>query len=159
MSRRLLPLAVVSLALAAPAAASASVQVLDSETGGKIVAFKTATCKKATKKGALLKFIATAKSDGYTLHVNIFELSDDILLTYGGDGPADFTVSGPRGSFSNLNRPPDAPPGGGAIVFNAKKTRMGLGFQPALNDSLTSGIDLAGGLTCKYPKKKKHKKH
>jgi hypothetical protein len=155
----LLPLSVVVLGLCAPAAANASVQVLHSDSGSKLVAFKTAKCQKATKKGAILKFIATAKSHGYTLHVNIYQLSDDMLLTYGGDGPADFTVSGPGGSWSNLNRPPDAPPAGGAIVFNAKKTRLGLGFQPALNESLTSGIDLAGGLTCQYPKKKKHKRH
>jgi hypothetical protein len=162
-SRLLLPLAVAIPALAVPAAASASVQVLNSDTAAKVVAFKTAKCQKATKKSASLRFIATAKSSGYTLHVNIWELpapTEPILLTYGGDGPADFTVSGPGGSWSNLNRPPDAPPGGGAIVFNSSRTRMGLGFQPALNESQTSGIDLAGGLTCQYPKKhKKHKKH
>lgn len=155
--KRLLPISVLVVTLAVPASAAADVTVLDSE-GNRVVAFKSASCKKASKKGALLKFIATAKSGGYRLTVNIYRLSNNIGLVYGGDGPADFTVRGPGGSWTNLNRPPDAPPGGGAIVFNAKKTRMGLGFQPAFNDGFSSSVGVGGGLTCKYPKPKKKKK-
>jgi hypothetical protein len=156
--RRLLPLVVVLLAgLCVPAAANASVHVLNPD-GTQLVAFKTAKCQKASKKGALLKFIATGKSGGYTLHVNIFQLSNSINLVYGGDGPADFTVSGPGGSWTNLNRPPNAPPGGGAIEFNSNRTRMGLGFSPAFDDALSSTVGVGGGLTCKYPKKKKKKR-
>jgi opacity protein-like surface antigen len=161
VTRRLLPLLVVSLALAVPAAASANVVVLSSD-GNQVVAFTTAKCRKATKKAARLRFIATAKSGGYTLHVNIWQhlppAGEAITMTYGGDGPADFSVFGPGGSWSNLNRPPNAPPGGGAIVFNAKRTRMGLGFQPAFDQAISSSVDVGGGLTCKYPKKKKKRK-
>jgi hypothetical protein len=160
MSRRLLPLLVLLAALAVPAAASAKVIVLDSEAN-QLVSFSSAKCQKATKKSASLRFIATAKSSGYTLHVNIWQMpsgTEPEIMTYGGDGPADFTVTGPAGSWTNLNRPPDAPPGGGAIRFNAKKTRLGIGFQPAFDQSFSSSIDMAGGLTCHYPKKKKHKR-
>lgn len=155
---RFLPLSVVlALFLSIPAAANANVRVLNPD-GGTVVSFKSASCKKATKKGALLKFIATAKSGGYRLSVNIYRLSNSINLIYGGDGPADFTVSGPGGSWTNLNRPPNAPPGGGAIQFNAKRTRMGLGFSPAFDDALSSTVGVGGGLTCKYPKKKKKRR-
>ncbi len=153
--KRAVTLSLAVLALSLPAAANADVRVLNND--GTLVSFKTAACKKATKKGALLKFIATAKSGGYTLRVNIFRLSRSINLTYGGDGPADFTVTGPGGSWTNLNRPPNAPPGGGAIVFNSKRTRMGLGFSPAFDDALASTVGVGGGLTCKYPKKKRRR--
>jgi hypothetical protein len=79
-------------------------------------------------------------------------------LAYGGDGPADFTVTGPDGSWTNLNRPPDAPPGGGAIVFNQKRTRMGIGFAPAFDETFSSSIEMAGGLKCQYPKKKRRRR-
>lgn len=154
---RFVALGVLVMALSIPSVAQANVRVLNPD-GTALVSFKSATCKKATKKKALLKFIATAKSGGYRLSVNIFRLSNDIDLVYGGDGPADFTVSGPGGSWTNLNRPPDAPPGGGGIRFNAKKTRMALGFSPAFDDSLSSTVGVGGALTCKYPKKKKKKK-
>ncbi len=154
---RLIVLSALALALSVPAGAHANVRVL-SPAGDQIVSFKSASCKKASKKGALLKFIATAKSGGYKLTVNIYRLSNNIGLSYGGDGPADFTVRGPGGSWTNLNRPPNAPPGGGAIVFNAKKTRMGLGFSPAFDDGLASTVGVGGALTCKYPKKKKKRR-
>jgi hypothetical protein len=154
---RLIALGALVLALSIPAAANANVRVLDSD-GTSIVSFKSAACKKASKKGALLKFIATAKSGGYKLTVNIYRLSNDIGLIYGGDGPADFTVRGPGGSWTNLNRPPQAPPGGGAIKFNAKRTRLALGFSPAFDDALSSTVGVGGALTCKYPKKKKKKR-
>jgi hypothetical protein len=154
---RYVALGALLLALSIPAAAEANVRVLTSD-GDTLVSFSSASCKKASKKGALLKFIATAKKSGYRLSVNIFQLSDDIDLGYGGDGPADFTVSGPGGSWTNLNRPPDAPPGGGAIRFNAKRTKLALGFSPAFNGSFSSSVGVGGALTCKYPPKKKKKK-
>ena len=154
---RLIALGALVLALSLPAAANANVRVLDAE-GSSLVSFKSASCKKASKKGALLKFIATAKAGGYKLTVNIYRLSNDIGLVYGGDGPADFTVRGPGGSWTNLNRPPQAPPGGGAIKFNAKRTRLALGFSPAFDDGFSSSVGVGGALTCKYPKKKKKKR-
>ena len=154
-----LPVAgLAALFLALPASSHAAVDVVQSESGDKLVSFKTAKCKKGLRKGNGLKFIATAKKGPWRLSVNVWTTARDMNLTYGGDGPADFTVSGPGGSWTNLNRPPDAPPGGGAIVFNPKRTRMGIGFQPAFDDTFSSSIEMAGGLTCKYPKKKRRRR-
>lgn len=154
----LLPTA-LAFALLLPAGAQANVNVsrLSNDADPvQLASFASAKCQRATKKKALLKFIATAKSGGYTLRVNMFKApSRTRTITYGGDGDVSFTVSGPGGSWTNLNRPPNSPPGGGAIAFNAKRTRMGLGFSPAFDDSLSTAVSVAGGLTCKYPKKKK----
>jgi len=144
-----------ALFLALPASSQANVDVVDSGGGGTIVSFKTAKCKKGLRKGNGLKFIATAKKGPWKLSVNVWTSARDMSLTYGGDGPADFTVSGPGGSWTNLNRPPDAPAGGGAIVFNPKRTRMGIGFQPAFDETFSSAVEMGGGLKCIYPKKKK----
>lgn len=153
---------VLALSLTLPAMSQANVEVARISNDADpvpLASFASAKCQKATKKKALLKFIATAKNRGYTLHVNIYRsVSSSNMLTYGSDGDAEFTVSGPGGSWSNLNRPPNAPPGGGAIAFNGKRTRMGLGFSPAFSDNLSTGISVAGGLNCKYPKKKKKKR-
>jgi hypothetical protein len=147
-----------ALFLALPASSHAAVDVLQGDGGVPVVSFKTAKCKKNLRKGNGLKFIATAKKNGWRLSVNVWTNARDMSLAYGGDGPADFTVTGPGGSWTNLNRPPDAPPGGGAIVFNQKRTRMGIGFAPAFDETFSSSIEMAGGLKCQYPKKKRRRR-
>lgn len=162
MTRRLAISVTVSAALAAgltlPAASQANLRVnllKEDQDPSHLVTFTTAKCRKAKKKKALLKFHAKAKKGGYRLSVNVFKSGREHNIQYG-FGPVDFTVTGPEGSFTNLNRPPNAPPGGGALVFNnRKKTRFGLGFSPAFSDDFGSGISLGGGVKCKYPKKKK----
>ncbi len=152
---------IVVLSLAVPATSQAAVDVLQGDEEGNVttlVSFKTAKCRKASRKGAFLKFAADAKRGGWTLRVNVFTRAREMDLVYGSDGPADFTVTGPGGTFTNLNRPPNAPPGGGAIVFNAKRTRMGLGFQPTFNEDLSGSVDVGGALKCKYPKKKRRRR-
>jgi opacity protein-like surface antigen len=124
--------AAVLASLALPAASQANVDVQQTDEAGnttQLASFKSAKCRRGNKR-ALLKFTAKGKNNGWTLTVDIFRGGNlrDNLLTYGGDGDAQFTVSGPGGSFSNLNRPPNAPPGGGAIVFGRGGKRMGLGF-------------------------------
>ena len=149
--------AFAALALA-PSASHADVEVVRTTEEGSatVVSFATAKCKKATRKRALLKFIATANRGAYELRVNVYRLRNRMNLRYGGDGPADLTVEGPEGVFSNASgKPPDAPPGGGSIVFNAKRTRMGIGFAPMFTQDLNDSVSVAGGLKCKYPKKKR----
>jgi len=153
---RYLPLAVVVLALSMPAAANANVDVLSAE-GDELASFKSASCKKGSKK--LLSFTALAKSRGWKLRVNIFHgLTTDKDIVYGGDGDVDFHITGPGGSFTNLNRPPNAPPGGGAVRFNGSRKRMAIGFTAAFNGSFTQSVGIGGALTCKYPKKKKRRR-
>lgn len=158
----LVALAATGIALLAPSASQANVDVQQTDEAGnttQLASFKSAKCRRGTKR-ALLKFTAKGKSNGWTLTVDIFRGGNlrDNLLTYGGDVDAQFTVSGPGGSFSNLNRPPNAPPGGGAIVFGRGGKRMGLGFSPAFNQSITGSVSVAGGLNCQYPKKKKRRR-
>jgi len=148
------------LALAFPAASQAAVQVIQSDEEGNqttLASFPTAKCVKG--KGNFLTFHAKAKRGGWSLSVNIFRTrAREVDLEYGSDGNADFTVKGPEGLFTNLFRPPNAPPGGGAIAFNRKKTRMGLGFAPTFNEGFSSSVSVAGGLKCKYPKKKRRRR-
>jgi hypothetical protein len=153
---RMIALGALVLALSIPAVAQADVQVLAND-GSELASFKSASCKKGSPK--LLSFTSLAKSDGWRLRVNIFHgLTTEKNISYGSDGDVDFTVSGPGGSFTNLNRPPDAPPGGGAVKFNGKRTRMAIGFTSAFNGSRTDSVGIGGALTCKYPKKKKKKR-
>lgn len=160
--KRLMLLAVLALpasCLALPATSQAKLHVdllQGDDDPVPLVTFTTVKCRKTSKKKALLKFYATGKRKGYKISINVFKSGLDHFLRYGGDGPADFTVRGPEGEFTNLNRPPDAPPGGGAIHFSSKKkTKFGLGFSPTFNGSFSKGIDVYGSLKCKYPKKKK----
>ena len=154
--KRLVPLGTILVALSIPAAAQADVQVLSSE-GDELASFKSAACKKGSKK--LLSFTALAKSRGWRLRVNIFHgLTGEKEIVFGGDGDVDFTVSGPGGSFTNLNRPPQAPPGGGTVKFNRSRTRMALGFVAAFNGSFSQSVGVGGALTCKYPPKKKKRR-
>ena len=153
--RRLIGLGALVMALSIPAAAQADVKVLSAE-GDQLASFKSASCKKGSKK--LLSFTSLAKSGGWRLRVNIFHgLTGEKNIVYGGDGDVDFTVSGPGGSFTNLNRPPDAPPGGGAVKFNGRRTRMALGFTAAFNGSFAQSVGVGGALTCKYPRKKRRR--
>jgi len=153
---RYLPLALIALALSMPAAANANVQVLSAE-GDELASFKSASCKKGSKK--LLSFTGLAKSGGWKLRVNIFHgLTAEKDIVYGGDGDVDFHITGPGGSFTNLNRPPKAPPGGGTVRFNGSRKRMAIGFTAAFNGSFTQSVGIGGALTCKYPKKKKRRR-
>jgi hypothetical protein len=133
-------LATLAIALSLPAASQADVRVLlnDEQGGTELASFKTASCRRGKgKRPASLKFTAKAKSsNGYTSTVDLFTTGRSHDLQYG--GPNQFTVRGPAGEWTNLNRPPNAPPGGGAIQFNAKRTRMGLGFsRPSIPTSLS----------------------
>jgi len=150
---RLIALGALVLALSVPAAAQADVKVLSAE-GSQLASFKSAACKKGSKK--LLSFTGLAKSGGWKLRVNIFRgLDDEKNIVYGSDGDVDFHVTGPGGTFTNLNTPPMAPPGGGAVRFNGNRKRMAIGFTAAFNGSFSQTVGIGGALTCKYPPKKK----
>ena len=153
---RLIALGALVLALSIPGAARADVKVLSAE-GDELASFKSAACKKGSKK--LLSFTGLAKSGGWKLRVNIFHgLTAEKEIVYGGDGDVDFHVTGPGGSWTNLNRPPSAPPGGGAVRFNGNRKRMAIGFTAAFNGGFSSTVGVGGALTCKYPPKKKKRR-
>jgi hypothetical protein len=123
--------------------------VLDSQSAALLTTFTTGTC---SVKGGHFK--AHASAGGYTLDVTINAFSGynhEYNLDYGSSDPR-FVVTGGAGPYSNSYPIPNGVAVGG-ILFNAKGTRMSLGFQPAANSSLSAGIDLAGAIQCKRPKK------
>jgi hypothetical protein len=112
--------------------------------------FRTGTC--SAKAG----FTAHATATGYTLDVTIKHFTgykDVYTLDYGGTDPV-FTVKGPGGPYSNTYHPPQYPPGGGAIAFNPKGSRMSLGFIEAFNPGGVDGVKLVGVMACRPPKSK-----
>lgn len=115
--------------------------------------FLTGTC---SVKGGVFTAHSTG-AGGYTLDVKINSFGgygQDYTLTFGGTSPT-FTVTGGGGPYSNLYAPPQPPPSGGEIEFSPTGSRMGLGFIDAFNPSLSDSIALAGGISCKKPKKGK----
>jgi hypothetical protein len=128
---------------------SSGIMVLDSQSAALLTTFTTGTC---SVKGGHFK--AHASAGGYTLDVTINAFSGynhEYNLDYGSSDPR-FVVTGGAGPYSNSYPIPNGVAVGG-ILFNAKGTRMSLGFQPAANSSLSAGIDLAGAIQCKRPKK------
>lgn len=58
--------------------------------------------------------------------------------------------------YSNQFQPSFPVPGFGKFTFASKGKRMGMGFAPAMwSDDLTTAVVVAGGLECRYPKKKR----
>jgi hypothetical protein len=154
-----LPAALI-VGLAIPAASQAKLTVLqDQEEGDPVhlVTFKTAKCKKTSKKKASIKFSAVAKKSGYKLTVKVAELGREFDVQYA-VGDVAFSLRGPGGPWSNLFQPPTGVPAG-ALRFNSrKKTRMALGFSPAFNEGLSSTISLGGSVKCKYKKKRRRRR-
>ena len=147
----------LAIALALPSASTAEVRVLlnDGEGGTLLAEFASAKCQRGVGKRAnSLKFTATAIStNGYRLSVDLFGSGNGQQLAYG--GPSQISFEGPAGVWSSLISPPNAPPGGGAVSFNASKTRIGVGFSPMFDQSMQYAVAVAGGMTCKYPRKKR----
>jgi hypothetical protein len=152
-------LAAVIAGLAVPAVSQANLTVLQDQKDAdpvQLVTFKTAKCRKATKKKASLRFIATSKKSGYRLSVNVWKRGRELDLQFGGDSPADINISGPAGSWPTLNKPSTGT-AAGALHFNGKKTRLGLGFSPIFDEGFSSTVSVGGALKCKYKKKRRRR--
>jgi hypothetical protein len=153
-------LAVVIAGLAVPAVAQANLTVLKDQEDAdpvELVTFKTAKCKKTSKKKADIKFSAVAKKSGYKLTVKVAELGREFDIQYA-VGDVAFSLRGPGGPWSSVFKPPTGVPAGALRFNSSKKTRMALGFSPAFNESLTSTVSLGGAVTCKYKKKKRRRR-
>ena len=58
--------------------------------------------------------------------------------------------------YSNQFQPSFPAPQFGKITFASKGKRMGMGFGPAMwSDDQSTAVVLAGGLECRYPKKRR----
>jgi hypothetical protein len=139
-------------------AASASVEIRDSQTTELLQEFDKAKCK--VKKGTYrFAFLSLPANDLYTLDVFIHKaVWDGFGHTYNifyGSGPVDLDVFGPgQGErYSNEFGIPGTPPGtvgAGGVKLSRNGKRMSIGVF-ALNDaSFTRGVSVTGAAKCKY---------
>jgi len=144
--------------LLVPASSQAVVSVTQADPGDSdaqivLAEFRSAKCvnRKARVGGG---FNAVAKANGWQLEVqSITKPKRSQLLRY--KRGITVRLDGASQTYSS-NIAPAAAAGrsAGALVFNRKRTRMGVGFSPMFASDFTS-VDVGGGLRCKYPKKKK----
>lgn len=144
--------------LLVPASSQAVVSVTQSDPGDSdaqivLAEFRSAKCKnRAVRIGG--GFTAVAKANGWQLEViapNKPKRSQLLRYKQG----ITVRLDGLTGAFSS-NIAPAAAAGraAGALTFNRNRTRMGVGFSPMFASDFSS-VDVGGGLTCKYPKKKR----
>ncbi len=154
---------IVALALAAPSSAIAAapgVTVLGAENQ-ELAKFTTAKCLKGTTRKGSFFAKATSTNGQYELDVEIlFAFTGfhkyDLNLEPEANPYLRFGVRGDESGYSNEFVPPFPVPGFGQINFSRKGKRMGVGFGPALwNRDASDAVVLAGGLECRYKKKKR----
>ena len=72
-------------------------------------------------------------------------------LIYGAADPT-FRLDGPGGPYSNFAVP--GSPGGGAIALSDDGKGVGFGFVPTFNADRSAGVSIAGGMPCRYPRRR-----
>jgi hypothetical protein len=153
----------VGLALLLPLAAQASTPTVTvlGEGDTVLAKFKTAKCLKGkTPKGS---FFAKATSTN-----GRYEIAVEILFAFTGfheyplvlerepNPYLRFSAKGDESGYSNEFVPPFPVPGFGQINFSRNGKRMGVGFGPAMwNRDASDAVVLAGGLECRYRKRKR----
>jgi hypothetical protein len=151
---------VFALALVAPVgalAASAPKVTVFGEEDQVLATFTTAKC---TKGKHYFHAEATSTDGQYELDAGIREFTGfhPYDVTLGSTNPHILFESKQAGTpaYSNQFVPPYPVPGAGQIRFSPKGKRMGIGFGPAMwSDDSSSAVVLAGGLECRYPRKKR----
>jgi len=159
-SRSLLPttlLALITAGLASPANAApnpASKVTVFGQDNQIVAEFTTAKCGKPHGSFVAL----TPRVNGYRLFVSIEKFSGfhtyDLVRGPEADPYVSMTVNG-EAAFSTLYVPPFPLPGFGQVRFSPKGKRMGVGFQPMLNQAGTDGVVFAGAVQCQYKKRGK----
>jgi hypothetical protein len=142
---------------ALPAASQAVVSVTKSDPGDSdaqilLAKFSSAKCRNV-KDSAGGGFVAVAQANGWQLEVIAPKKPKRSQLLRYKQGIT-VRVDGASETYSS-NFAPAAQSGrsAGALVFNRKRTTMGVGFSPMFAKDFSS-VDVGGGLRCKYPKKK-----
>jgi hypothetical protein len=146
------------------AAGSPGVRVIGNENE-VLAIFKTAKCTKGKPRKGGVSFYADATSTN-----GEYELLAAIVLGFTGFHEYDLTLSPDAnpylrfsrvgdfasGGYSNEFVPPYPVPGFGQINFSKDGRRMGVGFGPAMwSRDFSDAVVLAGGLECRYPRKKR----
>lgn len=153
-------LAVVAVSLL-PAVASAEIKIYDSDGAALLGEIEKGKCKVSGGKGNKDFFADGRSTNGtYTLDVNIIQawkgFGRDYSLFYGAEDP-NFFLIGPGGPYSNVYPIPGTPPGavgGGGIHFARDGKKLRIGFAPAYDSHLNSGLVFAGSMRCKYPRRR-----
>jgi hypothetical protein len=148
----------IALALTAPSAAFASdlgVTVIG-ENEQALATFKTAKCKKGKSYFHAEAFSTNGQYelDAFIRGFTGFHKYDVAL---GSTNPNIlFQNKSPAAPiYSNQFEPPFPVPGFGLIKFSPNGKRMGIGFGPAMwSEDGSTAVVLAGGLECRYPKKR-----
>jgi hypothetical protein len=119
-----------------------------------VAEFTTAKCRKS--HGSFMAL--TPRVNGYRMFVSIEAFSGfrtyDLVRGPNADPYVSMMVNG-EAAFSTLYVPPFPVPGFGQVRFSRTGKRMGVGFQPMLNQAGTDGVVFAGALQCRYKKKGK----
>lgn len=128
--------------------------IVMSEGDQPVAEFTTAKCRKS--HGSFMAL--TPRVNGYRMFVSIEAFSGfhtyDLVRGPNADPYVSMTVNG-EAAFSTLYVPPFPVPGFGQVRFSPTGKRMGVGFQPMLNQAGTDGVVFAGALQCRYKKKGK----
>jgi hypothetical protein len=140
----------------ASAASSPGVRVIG-ENEQVLAIFKTAKC---TKGKHYFHAEAFSTDKAYELDAGIRDFSGfhPYEVALGSTNPHILFESRQAGSpaYSNEFEPPYPVPGAGQIRFSPNGKRVGIGFGPAMwSDDGSSAVVLAGGLECRYPKKRR----
>lgn len=146
-----------------PAAGAATVKIYDTDGNKLLGEIDSAKCKigKGDGKGGKdFSAVGRTKDRSYTLDVQILRswrgFGEDYSLFFGLEDPA-FFLHGPDDLYSNAYPVPGTPPGtvgGGAIHFSGNGKQLRIGFAPAANEAFTKSVVFAGGMKCKYPRKR-----
>jgi len=150
----------LALALTAPTALAGSTDAgvnVIGENDQALATFKTAKC---TKSAHYFHAEAFSTDGQYELDAFIrgFTGFHKYDVTLGSTNPTILFEDKHPGTpaYSNQFQPSFPVPGFGQINFSAKGKRMGIGFGPAMwSEDGSSAVVLAGGLECKYKKRKR----
>lgn len=153
---------ILALALLAPASASATLEIRNSdETNALLATVDTMKCKVDKRAKRPFKASGTANGGGYAVGLEI-QKSDwkgfghEYTLYYGDSGVF-AAVASPTVQYSNEVEIPGTPPGvvpAGAIKLSANGKRVAVGAYGLSDPSFSSGVSLTGGAKCKYPKRR-----
>jgi hypothetical protein len=151
------------LALMVPSGAAASVPAVTvfGSNDQMLAKFTTAKCRKGTTRKGSFFAKAISTNGQYEIDVAIYFAFTglheyDLALEPEANPYLRFSVEGDESGYSNEFVPPFPVPGFGQIRFSPNGKRMGIGFGPAMwNRDASDSVVLAGGLKCRYPKKRR----
>jgi hypothetical protein len=157
-----LVLAALTIALSATPSATAAVttgvRVLDHDNN-VLALFTSANCVRGSK---FFSFTATAKSQGWRLEV-LFWRDGGLKVTNNHTydvtfGPAAaitvYVFAPDRSFYSTAYAPPNPPRSAGGLRLGPGGARMGIGLFAVLSPDIQTGVAIAGGLQCHYPRRR-----